>query len=247
MLTSDIGIQACHMADSRQKLDRRPSPKGNPRRLCNLLLWTSLLLLFGFPGRSTTAAADIPRSGPVTSVGPGPQFAIADFDGDVRPDLASIQAGPNSSGATNYWIQLQFSAVGRQSIRLVAPAGGLRIEARDVNGDHAVDLILATAWFNQPVAVLLNNGHGSFSRAEPAAFPGAFSDSKIKWAPVSYQATEAVGVPSQSGAGIRPDPSCLPHGRSRARPISPSSAGFLVSPFLISHAGRAPPSEVPHN
>ncbi len=188
----------------------------------------------------------MPRSGPVTSVGPGPQFAIADFDGDVRPDLASIQAGPNSSGTTNYLIQLQFSAIGRQSIRLVAPAGGLRIEARDVNGDHAVDLILASAWFNQPIAVLLNNGHGSFSRAEPAAFPGAFSESKTMWAPVIYQPAEVFGIPSQSGPGICPVVTCLPHRRSPARPNPPSSSGFLVSLFLISHAGRAPPSEVPH-
>ena len=246
MLTPDIGIQACHMADSRQKLDRRPGPEGNRRRLCNLLLWTSFLLLFGLGGRKT-AAADIPRSGPVTSVGPGPQFAIADFDGDVRPDLASIQAGPNSSGATSYWIQLQFSAVGRQLIRLVAPAGGLRIEARDVNGDHAVDLVLATAWFNQPVAVLLNNGHGSFSRAEPAAFPGAFVESRTKWAPISYQPTEVFGIPSESGPSICPNAGYLLHGQSRARPNPPSSSAFLINRFLISHAGRAPPPEISHN
>jgi hypothetical protein len=204
-----------------------------------------LLLLLTLVGGSAAARAEV-HNVPVTSVGPGAQFAIADFDGDVRPDLASIQAGPNSSGNTNYWIQLQLSAVGRQSIRLVAPAGGLRIEARDVNGDHAVDLVLATAWFNQPVAVFLNNGHGSFSRVEPAAFPEAFSESKTKLASASYQATEAVGIPPQSGAGVRPEASSLSHGRSPECAILPPSSGFLASPFLISHAGRAPPSEVPH-
>ena len=240
----DVAIPSNALRFLRWSLRKR-KPTGSIRAAI-IATGCAILLLFGLAGRSTVEAADIRRSGPITSVGPGPQFAIADFDGDVRPDLASIQAGSNNSGSTNYWIQLQFSAVGRQSIRLVAPAGGLRIEARDVNGDHAVDLILATAWFNQPVAVFLNNGHGSFSRAEPAAFPEAFSESKTKWAPVSYQATEAVGIPAQSGAGIRPNASCLPHGRSPARPIPLSSSGNLVSPFLISHAGRAPPSEVPH-
>jgi hypothetical protein len=204
-----------------------------------------LFLLLGLASGSAVAGAKV-QSAPVTSVGPGPQFAIADFDGDLRPDLASIQAGPNSSGNTNYWIQLQLSAFGPQSIRFVAPAGGLRIEARDVNGDHAVDLILSTAWFNQPVAVLLNNGHGGFSRAEPAAFPGAFSESKTKLASVSYQATENVGVPPQSEAGICLRARCLPHDRSPAGPFSRSISGFLVSPFLISRAGRAPPSEGPY-
>jgi len=200
-------------------------------------------LLLGLASSSVLLAADVAK-GPVTSVGPGSQFAIADFDGDVRPDLASIQAGPDNSGTTHYWIQLQLSSVGRQSIRLVAPAGGLRIEARDVNGDHAVDLILATAWFNQPVAVYLNNGRGSFSKAEPAAFPGAFSNSKISWAQVSSQATRTIGVPPQSG--IWSEPSSLVHGQSPARPILPSSSVFLINPFLIFHAGRAPPFEVLH-
>jgi hypothetical protein len=201
------------------------------------------ILLLGFVSSSALWGADVQKA-PATSVGPGAQFAIADFDGDVRPDLASIQAGPNSSGTTNYWIQLQLSSVGRQSIRLVAPAGGLRIEARDVNGDHAVDLILATAWFDQPVAVFLNNGHGSFSKAEPAAFPGAFSESKISWAKVSNQATRTVGVPPQSG--IWSEPSSLAHGPSPGRQILPTISDFLVNPLLISHAGRAPPFEVLH-
>jgi hypothetical protein len=125
--------------------------------------------------------------------------------------------------------------------------GGLLIEARDVNGDNAVDLILATAWSNHPVAVLLNNGHGGFSQAEPASFPRAFSESKIKWTSVSYQATEAVGIPPQSGAGISPEARCLVRDRSPAGSIPASSSGFLASPFLLSRAGRAPPSEVLHS
>src|SRR5271169_328580 len=98
----------------------RTEPRHNRRAFRNLLLWMSLLVFFGFAGRSTAEAGDV-QSGHVASVGPGPQFAIADFDGDLRPDLVSIQAGLNSSSATNYWLQLQLSAVGRQSIRLVAP------------------------------------------------------------------------------------------------------------------------------
>jgi len=233
------------MSNIRRKLRRRDL-RDNRRALRSLFLWISLLLLFGLAGSNTAEAADI-QSGPVTSVGPGPQFAIADFDGDVRPDLASIQAGSNSSGTTDYWIQLQLTAAGRQSFRLVAPAGGLWIEARDVNGDHAVDLVLGTAWFNQPVAILLNNGHGSFSRVEPAAFPGAFSESKTNWGSGSNHVIDAVGVPPQSRTGACSEPRGLLHGRSPAGSIPPSSSGFLVSPLLISHAGRAPPSEIPHS
>jgi hypothetical protein len=204
----------------------------------------ALLLLFGFAGDTTAQAADIQR-GPVASVGPGSQFAIADFDGDFRPDLANIQSGTNIFGSDNYWIQLQLSSAGRQSIQLVAPAGGLLIEARDVNGDHAVDLVLSTVWFRQPVAIFLNDGHGRFSRADPTASPGAFSESETNWGSRSNLATDSVGMTQQSGAGICSKEKDSLHDRSPAGLIPPPSAGFSVSPFLVSQPGRAPPYEIP--
>jgi hypothetical protein len=202
-------------------------------------------VLFGLAGLSTAKAADI-QNGPVTSIGPGPQFAIDDFDGDLHPDIASIQSGRSDSSRTNYWIQLQLSEAGRQSIQLVAPAGGLIIEARDVNGDHAIDLVLSTAWLRQPVAIFLNDGHGNFSRAEPTAFPGAFSESKTNWVSGSSLTTDAVGMASQSGAGVCAEEQDSLHNQSPAGLIPSSSAGFPVSPFLVSQPGRAPPSEVRH-
>ncbi|MGB7186982.1 MAG: VCBS repeat-containing protein [Candidatus Acidiferrales bacterium] len=233
------------MFEISRKSGLRTNLKDNHRALCSLLLCISLLWLFCLVGGSAAKAAEIPDR-PVISVGPGPRFAIADFDGDKRPDLASIRAGANSSGLTEYWIQLQLSTTGRQSFRLVAPAGGLWIEARDVNGDHTVDLVLSTAWFNQPIAILLNDGHGSFSRVEPSAFPGAFDESTENLGSSSSKwAIDVVGVPPESRTGIGPEARGLPHGRSPAGSILPTYSEFLVSPFLISHAGRSPPLEVP--
>jgi hypothetical protein len=206
-----------------------------------LFLW----LLLGVACSRAVAGADV-QNAPGPSVGLGHQFVIADFDGDLRPDFASIQAAPNRSNTTNYWIRLQLSTVGQQSIRLVAPAGGLRIEARDVNGDNAVDLVLITAWFGQPVAILLNDGHGSFSRVESAAFPGACSESKTNWALASCQARDAVGVLPQWRACHCSDASVLLHRKLPAGPILFPKEGFPANPFRISHTGRAPPSEVPH-
>src|ERR1700735_3344771 len=87
-----------------------------------------LLLFLGVLGGSAKADVDFPHLA-AASAGPGLQFVIADLDGDLRPDFASIQSGPDNSSGTDYWIQLQLAA-GRQSIRLVAPAGGLVIEGR---------------------------------------------------------------------------------------------------------------------
>jgi hypothetical protein len=117
-------------------------------------------------------------SAPAIPFATGRQVALADFDGDIRPDSASVQPASEDFGATTYWIRVQLSKVGLSFIRLDGPAGGLWIQARDVNGDHAIDLVLSTAWQGAPVAVLLNDGHGNFSRAEGSKFPGAFTRSE---------------------------------------------------------------------
>lgn len=213
------------------------------RLVRNSLAWSFLLSVFllvpGFGGSS--AAGTEARNIAAAPAGAGPQLAISDFDGDLRPDLARVQAGATTSGGTDYWIQLQLSAAGWQSIRLVAPAGGLQIEARDVNGDHAVDLILSTA-LNQPVAVFLNDGHGSFSRVEPSAFPEALNGPLTNWASSSGQETDALGVPPQLRSGVCRAADALADVQSHADSIALWREGFGLDFLLASHAGRAPPA-----
>jgi hypothetical protein len=202
----------------------------------------ALVLFLGFAGSSARGNEDTPCSR-ATSVGPGLTFAIADFDGDLLPDSASVQAGPNHFGHTDYRIQLQLSAAGRQSLRLIGPSGGLFVEARDVNGDHAVDLVVSTAWHKQPVAIFLNNGHGSFSRGEVSAFPRAFIHSNENWASKSEQPRVGVVAPQNSRTWTGLGPGIQVYVQSKADSISSPRRGFYSNSFLISHAGRAPPLE----
>ena len=202
-----------------------------------------LLLLLGLVAGNAAANTDVQKVpvNSVGSVGPGQPFAIADLDGDVRPDLATIQAGSSTSGTMDYWIQLRLTTASRQqSIRLVAPAGGLWIEARDVNGDHAIDLVFSTAWLRRPVAILLNDGHGSFSRVEPGAFPEAFNESKTNWGSASKQAIDSIGVPPQSSRWGYPQMR-LRNPAPKVRLNSRSNWAFVFNPFLLPHLGRPPP------
>jgi len=194
-----------------------------------------IMLLLGFAGSPPKGTNSQRHS--VVYAEQEPQFVIADLDGDHLPDVASIQTG-SSSG---YWIQLQFSASTRRSIQLVAPAGGLLIEARDVNGDHAVDLVFATALFRKPVAIFLNDGHGGFSRAEPARFPEAFSQHNAKLDCKANQIVDATGLPSESRAGSGPEGARPPDFGLRATSSFASTPQILPHDFLICHAGRAPP------
>ena len=206
---------------------------------CSLFLLLRLALAGGARATPGAASGDIA----FTSATPSPSVAIADFDGDSRPDLASVQTGAGFSGGARYWIQLQLSAAGRQSIQLAAPAGGLLIEARDVNGDHALDLVLSTAWLQQPVAIFLNDGHGNFSRAALSAFPAAFHQSKTNWRSNFAQEASVVATPPQSREGVCPEARGWCHGRFAVSLIPAGNSGFLCSPLLLSHAGRAPPSQ----
>src|SRR6202166_4159512 len=110
-----------------------------------------------------------------------PQFAIEDFDGDSKPDIATVLQGRSGSADNHYRIRFQLSSGGSQNIDLTAPVGGLDINSRDVNGDDFLDLVVTTAGSNRPVAVLLNDGAGNFTALDPSALPGAFLKSSNFW------------------------------------------------------------------
>jgi hypothetical protein len=48
-----------------------------------------------------------------------------------------------------------------------------------VNGDRYLDLVIRTSLESNLVAVLLNDGHGSFTIADPGAYPGLQKDSDV--------------------------------------------------------------------
>jgi hypothetical protein len=231
------------VAEFSRKFDSGINFRGAWRTSSSRFLWLLLLALL------ISAANSVAKGGAIqnvatASLGPGLTVAIADFDGDHRLDLASIQTGHDGCGGSAYWIQFQLSTAGRQSFQLVAPPGGLRMEARDVNGDHAVDLVFTTAWFRQPVAILLNDGHGSFSRAEPTAFPAAFSGSSSLWVAGRHLAAAAVGLPPQSRARVYEAEKASLHQLSPARLILPSGPTVAADASLFFSAGRAPPAAV---
>lgn len=135
-------------------------------------LLVCLALLGGLP--ETMAGGDAGYLAPRSPSGfrlSEPHFAIGDFDGDQKPDLATVEVVPDSRRATRYSIHLQLSFGPRSAIGLTAPLGGLLLSARDVNGDRALDLVVTTALDAQLVAVLVNDGHGNFTLAPDGAFP----------------------------------------------------------------------------
>jgi hypothetical protein len=152
-----------------------------------------MLLLLVF---ASIIAASVQKVAPARNAAPHevgtlPQFAIDDFDGDTRPDIATVVEGRSGRADNHYRIRFQLSSGGSQNIDLTAPVGGLDLTSRDVNGDDFLDVVVTTARTNRPVAVLLNDGAGSFTASDPSAFPGAFRNSSRFWRGLTGELREA--------------------------------------------------------
>lgn len=210
---------------------KRPAPK---------LRWIWLLLLgLGIAAPRGFAQTRDSQSG--FSAAPAPQFAIADFDGDHKPDLATVEVAGVDSLFERYSIHIHFSSGLRESVAVSAAFGGLQIIPRDVNGDFATDLIVRSALMHQPVAVLLNDGHGNFTAESPAAFLSAVAETAAHWRPYTSQACEAAPFTS-----TQPPVRDFPQGlfgsplRQAQRP-SPDFWALSYSQVCLSFSGRAPP------
>ena len=203
-------------------------------------LFLCLLSLLGLAGNIAAAHDQSAASKP-----PGPSFAIADFDGDLHPDLASVEVASINSRNTIYSIQLRLTAAGRQVIRVAAPSGGLQIAARDVNGDHAIDLVLATAALGEPVAILLNDGHGGFKQVDQSDFPGALGNSGTSLATEDSARSGTADAPPPSRSDISVVASSSPYQTSRTLDAALHQPPFLSEISLTSGPCRAPPNKPP--
>jgi hypothetical protein len=98
--------------------------------------------------------------------------AIADLDGDRHPDLAIVR--PEGWGPRGVQYQIEFdlsTRVASDPLTVTADRGGLRIAARDVDGDGDLDLVVKNSWSLVPVGVWINDGHGRFTKGDPTAYP----------------------------------------------------------------------------
>jgi hypothetical protein len=203
------------------------------------LVFLCALLCFGSGGKAAVVSPAAVAAYSHTKL--SSRFAIADFDGDSRPDLATVEIGQTGASRARYWIGFQLSTGAPQRIGVSAPIGGLDIVSRDVNGDHSLDLIVTTTWLNRPVAVLLNDGHGNFTLTDPAAFPTLVWSAEKIWNVGRLDVTDtAIAVLPRAGGDCSPtdrisEPSAV------REPLAAELARHQAFHLTTSALGRAPP------
>jgi len=204
----------------------------------------ALLGLATTPATAASPAQDSSRA----AIRASSSFAIADFDGDRRPDLATAEIERSNSRSTRYLIRLQLATgpgqreQAGQFIGVTGAFGLPQISAIDVNGDHALDLVVTAAGQRQPIAILLNDGRGKFSLANPRDFPAAVVDSPWRWSSASHLFQDLAvliptGAPQAEAARARH--SFVPRPLTESR--FSTSRGFPPDPLRSSPLGRAPP------
>lgn len=169
---------------------------------------------------------------------------VADFTGDGNPDLATVVPDRLQFTAAQYLVEIRLSEGGHQLLRVTAPFGGLQITTKDLTGDGNLDLVVRVGKSPVPAAVLLNDGHGHFSPAEPSAFARAADEdipgSEFTAKHFSFGATPIFS--ESHTVGLR--------GASDRNPRAPRSSfvpldhRVLIASDLFFRIGRAPPSAV---
>jgi hypothetical protein len=132
---------------------------------------------------------------PLTSAAPS---VIADFDGDRKPDFATL-------GLLNQ-IQVQFDTTRQLPFTVLIHPSANWLSARDLDGDNDRDLVLESP-FDVPLAVWINDGAGNFHRGdlEKFRFQLSHGDSRAIGSQEKLRASSRAGAcPRRSGVVANP-------------------------------------------
>jgi hypothetical protein len=214
---------------------------GLPRALFLLFLF-----LFAFIGvsRAEKAALSCSTASSITTdaAGSAVRTSIDDFDGDFHPDQIAVKTGANEFSGTQYWIEVRLSTARSQIIPVFSAPGGIQVVARDVNGNGSLDLVLTASSLRRPVAILLNDGHGVFTRVDPEEFPRAFQDSETNWESRSRSLDDFGGLPRTLRFLIALAPGKFWTAPSPVARLASENCKVLAGRALAPDAGRAPPA-----
>jgi hypothetical protein len=177
-------------------------------------------------------------------------WAVADFDGDSRPDMAITKMEAQGAGYV-YWLELDLSTrrAGDSAQQLpglpviTSSMFGLHLTPRDVDGDHDLDIVVTIGFARQPVAVWINDGQGGFEEGDLAAYPALTCLEEFSLSSQSLSETTRVlyDQSRRSWFGLSATGLLQPLVRSDGRPV-PRPGSLIPRLPTDRRSARAPPS-----
>jgi hypothetical protein len=121
-------------------------------------------------------------------------------------------------------------------------SGGLHISARDVDGDHDLDLVITNALGREPLGVWINDGHGNFTEGAAANYsPSVWQDSDRSFEAPARLHTPALSFVGPTGGSVlqqaRPSVLLL----ARNLPLRATVPSLSQRPLNPGSPPRAPP------
>jgi hypothetical protein len=109
-------------------------------------------------------------------------WVLADFDGDLRPDLATGRSAQRDAQGYAQEVRINLGAFKESSFTFHSRAAKVDFLAWDIDGDDDGDIVIVETLSRRPVGVWINDGAGSFAEGDLAKFKplGRFSLSHFR-------------------------------------------------------------------
>jgi hypothetical protein len=101
---------------------------------------------------------------------------LADFDGDSRIDVVTSRAERLPDHEYSHEVSLMLSGSPSTSFTFRDRYPDVQLNSRDIDGDHARDIIIRETGTSEPLAVWLNDGSGHFLQGDLEHFRAALEE-----------------------------------------------------------------------
>lgn len=175
-----------------------------------------------------------------TSRGSG---ALGDFDGDHLADVAVATPQGVVNGAYRYRVDVHLTSEPGTTFDVDSDAsGGLHISARDVDGDHDLDLVVTSAFGREPLGVWINDGHGHFTEGTAADYsPSVWQDSDRSFEAPARLRTPALPFVYPTGGSVLQQARSSVLLPARNLPLRATAPSPSQRPLKPGSPPRAPP------
>ena len=202
------------------------------------ILLATATVCYGAAPNTDSNVEPLEISSPLTS-----GWAVADLDGDHKPDVAQTRGIGQDGTNYLYRVELKLSQGGTASTFTFSNTDslGVSVTAVDVDGDHDLDLVISARFRHQRIGVWINDGKGSFTENLHSLF-AATEDSSLNSSHDNLTANTVGDTPSLPQTGhFRDAGMVVPESFNREAFECGTSDRVLRFPYRLQHF-RAPPS-----